>query len=170
MGATRKRLDAAHQLVVPSHRPYGIFDRAALPYRSLRVALALARELPEAARWNLLFDSLNGLGSGLFTALVINLVPVIARRLGAETLLLAAISATPFAANVVGLLSVIWLLRGRRAQYIAAVQTLGRGAFVLAVLGDWPVRLLLMFFAYYLSYALSVPVLYDALREMYRDR
>jgi MFS family permease len=134
------------------------------------VDFLLGRDLPRQARRSLLFDSANGLGAGLFTALVINFVPVIARREGADPLLLAAITACPFAANVVGLLSVGFLPTRHRTAYIVVVQALGRGVFLLALLGDWPQALLAMFFVYYVSYAISLPAVYDALREMYPDR
>lgn len=130
----------------------------------------LARDLPASARRNVLYDAANGLGNGLFTALVINFVPVIARRNGADALLLAALAAAPFAANVVGLLGVAWLPTTGRARYLALVQALGRGVFLFALLGDWPIVLLVMLFGYYLSYALTMPLLLDALRDMYPDR
>ena len=49
-------------------------------------------------RRNFSFEAVGALGTGLFNALVVNFLPVIARREGADPLLLAVLSAAPFAA------------------------------------------------------------------------
>jgi len=50
-----------------------------------------------AVRRNFGFDAVGALGTGLFNALVVNFLAVIARREGADPLLLAALAAAPFA-------------------------------------------------------------------------
>src|SRR5438874_1078105 len=58
--------------------------------------------MPDADRQlrrNFGFDAMGALGTGVFNALVVNFLSVIARREGADPLLLAALAAAPFAAN-----------------------------------------------------------------------
>jgi hypothetical protein len=54
-------------------------------------------------RQNFTWDAIGGLGTGLFNALVVNFLAVIARREGADPLLLAALAAGPFAANTLAI-------------------------------------------------------------------
>ena len=98
-----------------------------------------------AVRRNFGFDAVGALGTGLFNALVVNFLAVIARREGADPLLLAALAAAPFAANILGICSGFWVPSDRhRVRYVAIVQVIGRALFFGALVSTGPIALLLM--------------------------
>src|SRR5436190_5453478 len=88
-----------------------------------------------AVRRNFTFDAVGALGTGLFNALVVNFLSVVARREGADPVLLAAIAAAPFAANMLSIFSGFWVPGDRhRARYVSTLLVLGRALFLLAAL------------------------------------
>ena len=75
----------------------------------------------DLVRRNFSFDALGALGTGLFNALVVNFLAVIARHDGADPLLLAALAAAPFAANTLAIFTGFWVPReAHRPRYQAA--------------------------------------------------
>src|SRR6185295_12167923 len=92
-----------------------------------------------ALRRNFSFDAVGALGTGVFNALVDNFLSVIARREGADTVLLAAIAAAPFAANMLSIFSGFWVPDDkRRVHYVAGLLALGRAMFLCAALTTAP--------------------------------
>src|SRR5438874_13354469 len=94
-------------------------------------------------RRNFVHDSAGALGTGLFNALVVNFLAVIARREGADPLLLAALAAAPFAANILGICSGFWVPADRhRVRYVAISLMCGRALFFGALLATGPIAVL----------------------------
>jgi MFS family permease len=122
-------------------------------------------------RRNFSFEALGALGTGLFNALVVNFLAVIARREGADPLLLAVLSAAPFAANSLGIFSGFWLPgQHRRVQYVAALLVAGRALFLLALIVTAPIALVGMGFGMYLTLAVASPMQVDIWRGTYPQR
>src|SRR3954466_7117498 len=103
-------------------------------------------------RRNFGFDATGAVGTGLFNALVGGFLAVIARREGADPLLLAALAAAPFAANMLSIFSGFWVPGDRhRVRYVATLLVLGRAMFLPAALTTSPLSLLLMGFGMWLT-------------------
>jgi MFS family permease len=124
-----------------------------------------------AVRRNFGFDAVGALGTGLFNALVVNFLAVIARREGADPLLLAALAAAPFAANILGIFSGFWVPSDRhRVRYVAIVQVIGRALFFGALVSTGPVALLLMGLGMWTTLAMISPLQVDIWRGSYPQR
>src|SRR5258708_21398906 len=122
-------------------------------------------------RRNFGFDGVGAVGTGLFNALVVNFLAVIARREGADPLLLAALAAAPFAANILGIFSGYWVPSDRhRVRYVAIVQVMGRALFFGALLSTGPVVLLLMGLGLWTTLAMISPRQVDIWRGSYPQR
>jgi MFS family permease len=124
-----------------------------------------------AVRRNFGFDAVGALGTGLFNALVVNFLAVIARREGADPLLLAALAAAPFAANILGIFSGFWVPSDRnRVRYVAIVLICGRAIFLAALLSTGPISLLLMGLGMWTTLAMISPLQVDIWRGSYPQR
>jgi len=106
--------------------------------------------MPEPAAERLLrrnfgFDAAGALGTGLFNALVVNFLAVIARREGADPLLLAALAAAPFAANTLTIFFGFWVpAQRRRVTYVSLLLIVGRAMFLGGLVATGPMALLAM--------------------------
>src|SRR5438093_1322265 len=110
-------------------------------------------------RRNFGFDATGAVGTGMFNALVGGFLAVIARREGAEPLLLAALAAAPFAANMLSIFSGFWVPGDRhRVQYVSTLMVLGRAMFLPALFTSTPLALLAMGFGLWLMQALVAPL------------
>src|SRR5262252_4069689 len=90
-------------------------------------------------RRNFGWDAMGALGTGLFNALVVNFLAVIARREGADPLLLAALAAAPFAANTLAIFTGFWVPPDhRRVRYVSLLMLGGRALFLLSLLSTGP--------------------------------
>src|SRR3954453_13776101 len=100
----------------------------------------MSSTVPNAAaehvmRRNFGFDAVGALGTGVFNALVVNFLSVIARREGADPILLAAVAATPFAANMLAIFSGFWVPGDKhRQRYVSTLLVLGRALFLVATI------------------------------------
>jgi MFS transporter, DHA1 family, inner membrane transport protein len=122
-------------------------------------------------RQNFSFEAVGALGTGLFNALVVNFLPVIARREGADPLLLAALSAAPFAANSLGIFSGFWMPSElRRVRYVSLLLVAGRALFLGGLLTTGPFALVAMGFGMYLTLAVASPMQVDIWRGTYPQR
>src|SRR6476661_2187339 len=122
-------------------------------------------------RRNFAFDAVGSLGTGVFNALVVNFLSVIARREGADPLLLAAVTAAPFAANMLAIFSGFWVPGDkRRVHYVTALMFLGRSLFLLATVTTTPLALLAMTFGLFLMNAIAAPSQVDMWRGTYPQR
>jgi predicted MFS family arabinose efflux permease len=131
--------------------------------------------MPENAetrlRWNFTWDAMGALGTGLFNALVVNFLAVIARREGADPLLLAALTAAPFAANTLAIFSGFWVPPDRRrVQFVSLLLILGRALFFVGLISTGPEALLWMGFGMWLTLALVAPQQVDVWRGAYPQR
>jgi MFS transporter, DHA1 family, staphyloferrin B biosynthesis exporter len=114
---------------------------------------------------------MGALGTGLFNALVVNFLAVIARREGADPLLLAMIAAAPFAANSLGIFSGFWMpSQRRRVQYVSALLVAGRALFLCGLVVTAPIALVGMGFGMYLTLAVASPMQVDIWRGTYPQR
>ena len=124
-----------------------------------------------AMRRNFGFDAVGALGTGLFNALVVNFLSVIARREGADPLLLAAVAAAPFAANMLAIFSGFWVPGDKhRVRYVSTLLVLGRSLFLVATVTTTPFALLAMTFGLFLTQAFSAPMQVDIWRGAYPQR
>src|SRR5579864_6064035 len=122
-------------------------------------------------RRNFTWDASGALGTGLFTALVINFLPVIARREGADPLLLAALAAGPFAANTLAIFFGFWVpSASRRVQFVSFLLAGGRPLFLVGLLTSQPMSLLFMGLGMWLTMAMLAPQQVDVWRGAYRRR
>lgn len=144
--------------------------RGSRPLGSAHVRWNPASHLDPLLRRNLAYDVATAFGAGLFTALVVNFLGVVARRQGADPLLLAVLTACPFAANTFAIAGGAWVPAAQPARYVAVIQGLGRGAFLFALAADTPAALVAMSFVLHLTLALCQPTVYEILRLIYPDR
>src|SRR5438270_12665447 len=124
-----------------------------------------------ALRRNFGFDAAGALGTGLFNALVVNFLAVIARREGADPLLLAALTAAPFAANTLAIFTGFWVPgEHQRVRYVALLVTLGRALFLGGLFTTGPIALLAMGLGMWLTMAAVSPLQVDIWRGTYPQR
>jgi len=124
-----------------------------------------------AVRRNFGFDAVGALGTGVFNALVVNFLAVIARREGADPLLLAALAAAPFAANILGIFSGFWVPSDRhRVRYVGIVLACGRALFFAALVSTGPISLLAMGLGMWTTLAMISPLQVDIWRGSYPRR
>jgi MFS family permease len=122
-------------------------------------------------RRNFGHDAAGALGTGLFNALVVNFLAVIARREGADPLLLAGLAAAPFAANTLAIFMGFWVPPQRlRVKYVSVVVMLGRALFLVGLVATGPLMLLLMGVGMWLTMAMVAPLQVDIWRGAYPQR
>jgi MFS transporter, DHA1 family, inner membrane transport protein len=122
-------------------------------------------------RRNFVWDASGALGTGLFTALVINFLPVIARREGADPLLLAALAAGPFAANTLAIFFGFWVPpESHRVRFVSLLLLGGRALFLVGLVSSRPMSLLFMGLGMWLTMALVAPQQVDVWRGTYPQR
>jgi predicted MFS family arabinose efflux permease len=131
--------------------------------------------MPENAetrlRWNFTWDAMGALGTGLFNALVVNFLAVIARREGADPMLLAALAAAPFVANTLAIFSGFCVPPDRqRVQFVSLLMILGRALFFVGLISTGPMALLWMGLGMWLTMALVAPQQVDVWRGAYPQR
>jgi MFS family permease len=132
--------------------------------------------MPEPAaerllRRNFAFDAVGALGTGLFNALVVNFLSVIARREGADPLLLAALAAAPFAANTLAIFFGFWVPAERqRVSYVSLLLIVGRAMFLGGLFVTGPAALLAMGLGMWLTMAMLSPLQVDIWRGAYPQR
>jgi predicted MFS family arabinose efflux permease len=131
--------------------------------------------MPENAearlRSNFTWDAMGALGTGLFNALVVNFLAVIARREGADPLLLAGLAAGPFAANTLAIFSGFLVPPDRRrVQFVSLLLILGRALFFVGLISTGPMALLWMGLGMWLTMALVAPQQVDVWRGAYPQR
>jgi MFS family permease len=132
--------------------------------------------MPSAAgdaelRRNFSFEAVGAVGTGLFNALVVNFLPVIARREGADPLLLAVLSSAPYAANSLGVFTGFWMPgEHRRVAYVAVLLIVGRVLFLGSLWTTGPIALVAMAFGMYLTLAIASPLQIDIWRGTYPQR
>jgi MFS family permease len=125
----------------------------------------------QLVRRNFTFDATGAVGTGLVNALIVNFLAVIARREGADPLLLAALAAGPFAANTLAIFSGFWVPGDRhRVKCAAGLLIGGRALFFIGILTSGPLSLLWMGFGMWLSMAVASPMQVDVWRGAYPQR
>lgn len=127
---------------------------------------------PEALlRRNFTWDACGALGTGLFNALVVNFLSVIARREGADPLLLAGLAAGPFAANTLAIFGGFCVPSDRhRVRFVSLLLIFGRALFFVGFLTTGPLSLLWMGIGMWLTMALVSPQQVDVWRGAYPQR
>jgi predicted MFS family arabinose efflux permease len=122
-------------------------------------------------RRNFSWDATGALGTGLFNALVVNFLAVIARRDGADPMLLAALAAGPFAANTLAIFMGFWVPSDRgRVKFVSLLLIAGRSLFFLGLVSSGPAALLCLGLGMWLTMALVSPQQVDIWRGAYPQR
>jgi MFS family permease len=122
-------------------------------------------------RRNFGYDAAGALGTGLFNALVVNFLAVIARREGADPVLLAALAAAPFAANTLAIFMGFLVPPERlRVKFVSILVVLGRAIFLAGLFTPTPVMLLCMGAGMWLTMAMVGPLQVDIWRGAYPQR
>src|ERR1051326_7004626 len=120
---------------------------------------------------NFVFDASGALGTGLFNALVVNFLAVIARREGADALLLAALTAAPFAANTLAIFTGFWVPSERSRLRCASFLLMGgRALFLVGLVTTGPLALFCMGVGMWLTMAIAAPLQVDVWRGAYSQR
>jgi hypothetical protein len=104
---------------------------------------------------NLGLDVIGALGVGATGALVMALLPAIARRAGVEPLGLAALVATPFIANLLSAFA--GRVGPRSPAQLAALRAVGAGCLLLLLVVPLPPGMLVIALAYMLTLSFSNP-------------
>lgn len=118
-------------------------------------------------RHNFFVDLASASCYGVFLSLVVNFLPVIARRLGADPFLLAALVAAPFAANIV-VLSAGGLIPSRgRTKLVASLFGLSRASFLLTFLVSSPVALVGIALFFYMVQSVPMTLMPGIFRLIY---
>lgn len=104
---------------------------------------------------NLALDFLGAFGLGVTSAMVASFLPTIARREGLEPIGLAALSATPFIAAILSVLSGRY---GPRTTWqLALLRLVGAGALLLIPFSPVPTVMVAAAFLFWVSNQMSVP-------------
>jgi MFS family permease len=128
-------------------------------------------EAERSLRRNFGFDAMGALGTGLFNALVVNFLAVIARREGADPLLLAALAAAPFVSNTLAIFMGFWVpSERRRVQYVSLLLMGGRALFFVGLFMTGPLMLLFMGIGMWATLAMVAPLQVDIWRGAYPQR
>src|SRR5215472_4370622 len=128
-------------------------------------------ETDSRLRRNFTFDAIGALGTGLFNALVVNFLAVIARREGADALLLAELAAVPFVANTLAIFTGFWVPSEQSRVRCASLLLLGgRAVFLVGLVADGPNALLFMGLGMWLTLAIAAPLQVDVWRGAYPQR
>jgi MFS family permease len=104
---------------------------------------------------NLLLDVAASVGIGVTVAMVLTLLPTAARQGGMAPLGLAALAATPFAANLLGAFA--GRIGARSVTQLAAFRALGAASLLLVVVSPTPETMIVVAFGYWLSISLPGP-------------
>ncbi|HEV7662115.1 MAG TPA: MFS transporter [Chloroflexota bacterium] len=130
--------------------------------------------MSEEDRWlrrNFSFDAVGALGTGLFNALVVNFLSVIARKQGADPVLLAALAAAPFAANTLSIFfGVCQPPQDGRVRFVSTLLIVGRALFLGGLFISGPLALLSMALGMWLTMAMVSPLQVDIWRGSYPQR
>jgi MFS family permease len=122
---------------------------------------------PESIRVNLRIEAVAAIAFGIFYAGAISFLPVVLRRLGASSELLALYVAQTYAGSVLASFSVM-LMRGRRPKAFAMTFWLvGRSLFILAALISQAGWLLVLTAAFWLLEAFPGPAYTRIMQAIY---
>jgi len=123
--------------------------------------------LDSQLRRNFTLDLASAACYGVFTSLVINFLPVIARRLGADSTLLALLVAAPFASNIVVLFAGFLIPSQGRTRVVAITLTVSRGLFLLCFLITNPAVLVAVSLLFQQIHQIPMMVMPSLFRQMY---
>ena len=123
--------------------------------------------LDAQVRRNFYLDLTSAALYGVFTSFVLNFLPVIARRLGADSVLLAVLVAAPFASNIVVLFTGALVPTRGRARVVAATLALSRGSFLACFLVANPLALVAVALFFQQVHQVSMMLLPSLFRQMY---
>jgi predicted MFS family arabinose efflux permease len=104
--------------------------RIALGIMGRRLERALTGSLPEGVRHNLRIETIAAIAYGIFYAAAISFMPVVLRRLGASSSLLAIYTAQTYLGSILSTLGVL-LMRRRRPLAFAVTCWLGARSLLL---------------------------------------
>jgi MFS transporter, DHA1 family, inner membrane transport protein len=129
----------------------------------------LTRRIPAAIRQNFLWDAASALCVGVFNAVTWSFAPVVARRLGASTFLIALATAAQFAGSIGSFLAAHYLQDKRKLPYMVWAWTISRGLFLVIAFATTPLPFVLIVVAFWIIVALPVPGYAEVMRKIYPD-
>ena len=122
---------------------------------------------PQVLRRNLVLDLGSAVFYGVYLSAVVNFVPVVARRMGADAFLLSLIAAAPAVGNIIAVLASHYLQRRRKLPFMVAAWTIGRGLFLLSPLVIAPVAFTGLVVTHWLIVSLTVTGYVEVMRAIY---
>ena len=125
--------------------------------------------VPAVVRRNLILDFNTAVFYGVFLAGIINFVPVVARRLGANPFLLSLIVAAPAIGNLIAVFGAHYLQQRRKLPFMVAAWSIGRGLFLLMAFVTAPVPFVLIVVVHWLIVSLPVTGYVEIMRAIYPD-
>jgi MFS family permease len=99
-----------------------------------RLELALTGWLPDDVRRNVRIETIAAVAYGIFFAVAISFMPVVLRRLGASSTLLAIYTAQTYLGSVLSTLGVLMMRRRRPLMFAATCWLLARGLLLATAL------------------------------------
>ncbi|MCC6188933.1 MAG: MFS transporter [Anaerolineales bacterium] len=126
----------------------------------------LGRLVPSHIRHNFRCDFVSAVLVGVFTATVVNFVPVLTRRLGGNAFEVALVVAMPLAANLMAPFG-LYIPHRWRLQGTALTWILGRGVFLFIVFISTASPVVLLVGVFYVVVSLSPPNYLAVMRAVY---
>jgi MFS transporter, DHA1 family, staphyloferrin B biosynthesis exporter len=124
------------------------------------------RLAPASIRRTFRLDLTSSLLVGFFYAAVLNFVPVVARRLGADATQLALVVAAPLAGSLLTPLAV-YVRPLHRFRFLVVVWGVARSLFLLTLFITRPVPFIIIVSLYYVLAALPLPVYVEIMGSVY---
>lgn len=118
-------------------------------------------------RRNFVLDFYSAIFYGAFISAINTFVPVVARRLGADALMLSLIAAAPAVGNIIAVLAAHLLQQRRKMPFMVAAWTIGRGLFLLAPFIVAPEPFVFIVVLHWLWVSIPVTGYVEVMREIY---
>ncbi len=125
--------------------------------------------IPADFRRNFFWDFLAAVLIGVFVAITSSFVPVVARRLGADSFLMSVLTAAPFAGSLFAVLAAYYLQDKRKMPYMVWAWNISRALFFLLLFVTTPLPFVLIVVAYWVIASLPVPGYAEVMRHIYPD-
>lgn len=126
--------------------------------------------VPSNIRRNFSLDLGASILVGVYVAVIINFVPVVARRLGANPFLLSLITAAPAAGNIIAVLTTHYMQGHRKMPIMVTAWCAARGLFLLSPLIIAPLPFALIVVLHWVILSLPIPGYVEIMRQVYPDQ
>lgn len=106
---------------------------------------------------------------GVFVAITSSFVPVVARRLGADSFMMALVTAAPFVGNLSAVAAAYYLHGRRKMPFMVGAWTVARALFLLVLFITTPVPFVLVVVVYWVIVSLPVPGYAEVMQKIYSN-